>query len=354
MAEKTPAKKRSTTSAKQQTLESLAEVTPLVEQRLAASATPEQRIERRAAENAVTLADALSSEGVVKSIGELRSSVGKMLAQLGDRLEEEAGKYVQIQRAIAAKEQELREIYEIQKSASTLTALIEAHQRKEEEFEKDLEAQREELAREIETNRENWSEEKKQHDIEIKERDAAEQKKRERDREEYRYTFAREQQLAKDQFEDQSAKAEREFAERTSETEKQLAQREKAIVEREKEFADLRAKADGFNKSLQTAVAEAVAEANQRTKSEFTSREEILKREFAGEKNVLSTKISLLEQTVKEQNAQIAKLSEQAEKAYTQVQDIAVKAIEGSSNFKSMTSLQQLLSEQSRKQGQEK
>ena len=57
---------------------------------------------------------------------------------------------------------------------------------------------------------------------------------------------------------------------------------------------------------------------------------------------------------VKEQSTQILKFSQQAEKAYTQVQDIAVKAIEGSSNFKSLTSLQQLLTEQGRKQGQEK
>lgn len=303
MPEKPAPRKRSTASAKQQTLDAIVEATPLVEQRLAASATAEQRLEKRAADNAVAVADAISSEGVVKSISELRSSVGKMLAQLSDRLEEEAGKYVQIQRAIVAKQQELQEIYEIQKSASTLTALIEAHQRKQDEFEKDLEEQREELAREIETNRQEWAEEKKQHEIEIKERDAAEQKKRDRDREEYQYKFSREQKLAKDQFEDESSKSQREFEEQKTETEKQLAQREKAIAQQEKEIAELRAKSDGFNKAIQSAVTEAIAEANQRAKSDSATREELLKREFAGEKNVLQTRIASLEQTVKEQNA---------------------------------------------------
>ena len=69
---------------------------------------------------------------------------------------------------------------------------------------------------------------------------------------------------------------------------------------------------------------------------------------------MLNTRITSLEQTVKEQATQILKFSQQAEKAYAQVQDIAVKAIEGSSNFKSLTSLHQLLTEQGRKQGQEK
>lgn len=91
-----------------------------------------------------------------------------------------------------------------------------------------------------------------------------------------------------------------------------------------------------------------------RAQAEIAAREEALKRDFAGEKNVLTTRISALEQTVKEQAAQLSKLTQQAEKAYTQVQDIAVKAIEGSANFRSLTSLQQLLSDQGRKQGQEK
>jgi hypothetical protein len=102
------------------------------------------------------------------------------------------------------------------------------------------------------------------------------------------------------------------------------------------------------------AVAKAVADATARAQTDASAREELLKREFAGEKNVLTTRIESLEQTVKERAAQILKFSQQAEKAYMQVQDIAVKAIEGSANFKSLASLQQLLTEQGRKQGQEK
>src|SRR5436309_3060130 len=149
MPEKPPPRKRSTAAAKQQMLETLAEVAPQVEQRITASATPEERIEKRSVAEAVSTADALSTEGIVKSITELRSGVGKMLGQLSDRLEEECSKYVQIKRAILAKEQELKDIYEIQKTASTLTALIETQQRKQDEFDRDMREQHEELSREI-------------------------------------------------------------------------------------------------------------------------------------------------------------------------------------------------------------
>jgi hypothetical protein len=253
-----------------------------------------------------------------------------------------------------AKEAELKEIYEIQKSASTLTVLIEAQDRKREEFERDMAAEREDLKRQIEQTRSEWDEEKRRRETEFKDRDAVEQKKREREREEYRYAFAREQQLAKDQFADEMAKARKELAEKTAQAERELRERERVVAAGEAEFNSMRQRVDAFPKELEAAVAKAVKEATTRLQSDSSAKEELLKREFAGERNVLTTRITSLEHTVKEQSDQLAKLASQADKAYSQVQDIAVKAIEGSSNFKSLTNLQQLLADQGRRQAQEK
>ena len=67
-----------------------------------------------------------------------------------------------------------------------------------------------------------------------------------------------------------------------------------------------------------------------------------------------TTKIESLEAKVAEQNDQLNKLSQRLEKAYGQVQEIAVRAIEGSGISKSLASLQQLLSEQTKRPPQEK
>jgi hypothetical protein len=56
-----------------------------------------------------------------------------------------------------------------------------------------------------------------------------------------------------------------------------------------------------------------------------------------------------LERTVQEQAEQLARLQQQAEKAYSQVQEIAVRAIDGSASVKQLANLQQLLAEQVRK-----
>jgi len=50
----------------------------------------------------------------------------------------------------------------------------------------------------------------------------------------------------------------------------------------------------------------------------------------------------------------MVKLNQQLEKAYQQVQDVAVKTIEGASNAKALANLQQWVSEQMKKPSQEK
>jgi hypothetical protein len=348
MAEKTTRKR----PARQQMLEALTETEKTVAERRENAARPEEKAEARAVAAAVAVAEDLSTRGVVESIGELRGSISKTLGGISDRLEELVQRYVQLQRAIAVKNDELKEIYEIQRAATTLTALFEAHETKKAAMETELETERSELQKEIDSTRAQWELERKQRETESKERDAAETKRREREKAEYTYAFAREQQQARDAFADATAKAEKEMADKTAAFEKDFAQREKALASREQEVAALQARVESFPRELEAAVTKATKELSARLTQEFTSREELLKREHAGEKNVLTTRIASLEATVKEQSQRLTALLAQAEKAYSQVQEIAVRAVEGSAAAKQLAGLQQMLADQPRKGGE--
>jgi len=355
MAErKVPGRRRPVANVKQEVLEAYTEAAEQAQERIEADLRPAEKIEEKAAQQAVQLADSLSTEGILKGIGSLKSEIGKMLSQLSDRLEEEVDKYQSVQKAAAVKQKELQEIYEIQKSASTLAALIEAEHQKRYDFEAEMAARREELNREMQALRAESEKEKKLHEAEIKERDAGEAKRREREKEEYQYGFTRQQHLAKDKSEDEKARLERDMQSRKEQMERDLAEREKVVAQKEEELNELRRRVAAFPKEQETAIGKAVKEATERALLEAKNKEELLKKEFAGERNVLTTRVTSLEQIGKDQGEQILKLTQQAEKSYQQVQDIAVKAIEGSSNFKSFTSLQQWLAEQTRKPAADK
>jgi hypothetical protein len=347
-------KKLSMTSTKQEMMEAYQSLLKQMEEKREAELKPEKKLEEKRAKEIVQVAEALSAEGVAKEISNLKIEMGKELTQIADKLEEEVNKFNATQKAIALKEKELQELYEIEKSAMTLAALIETQNQKRQQFEAEMAARKEELNQEIQTQRAEWAKEKEEYEAEIKERDAAEKKRREREKEEFEYSFKRQQQLTKDKFEDEKAKLGKEIQLTRERMEGELTGRERIIAEKEAELNELRKKVSLFPKEMETAVAKAVKETTEKLNLEAKNREELLKKEFVGEKNVLTTRIESLEKTAKEQSAQITGLTQLLEKANQKVQEIAVKALESSANFKSITSLQQLLTEQTRKPAQEK
>lgn len=347
-------KKLSLANTKQEMLEAYQAVLKQLEAQREAELKPEKRLEEKKAKEVIQVAESLSSEGIAKEISSLKIEAGKMLTQISDRLEEEISKFKAVQSAIAIKEKELQELYEIEKSAMTLAALIESQSQRRQTFELEMAEKKEALSQEIETLRVQRDQEKKEYEEAIKERDTAEKKRRDREKEEYEYGFKREQKLAKDKFEDEKAKLERETQAKKEQMEKELQERAKAIVEQENELNELRKKVSVFSKEMETAISKAIKETAEKLSLEAKNREELQRKEFLGEKNVFTTRIESLEKIVKEQSEQITRLTQQLEKAYQQVQDIAVKTIEGSSTTKSFANLQQWLSEQTRKVSQEK
>ncbi len=354
MAEK---KEVSTLSTKKEILEAYEEIKKQLEVKEQFELKPEKKIEEKKAKDVVEIAEALSSEGVVKEITNLKVESGKLLSQLSEKLEKATNEYNKIQEAIEIKKGELKEIYEIEKSAFSLATLIEAQRKKREEFEIEMEKRKKELTEEINGARAEWEKEKKVRDEIIKERDSEENKRRKREMDEYRYAFEREKELAKNKFEDEKAKLEKEIILKKEEVEinllereKSMEEREKIVSEREKQLDELRKKVESFPKELDSEVNKAIKETTEKIQVEARNRENLLSKEAEGEKKVSLSKIESFEKKVSEQNIQIERLSEQLEKSYQKVQEIAIKAIEGSSSTKILSNIEQMMAEKGRKQ----
>ena len=116
----------------------------------------------------------------------------------------------------------------------------------------------------------------------------------------------------------------------------------------------MRTRADSFPKEMESAVAQAIKDTSERLKLEAKNREDLLLKQFEGERNVLAARNESLEKANKDLLALNAKLSLQLEAAYQKVQDIPEKTVEGSSQSRSLADLQELFSEQSRKGRDEK
>jgi hypothetical protein len=373
---KAEAKKLSTSNTKQEMLDAYNVVVKQLKEKEEGELKPEKRVEQQRVEDVAKVAQSISTDTIATHIAGLKTEVGKTLSQISDKMEIEADKLTKVHQAVEIKEKEIRDLYGIEKEAQALAALIESQNRRHEEFESKmaadrdtfeskmasdrealttkLTADREALTKEIDATRTKWAEEKKSKDAEAKEWETAEKKKREREKEEFDYDFKREQRLARDAFNDEKARTEMEMQLKKAHLEDVLESREKAVAEREERMTDLENQVAGLSNELEGAVKKAIKETEARISMDAKYREELLKKEFEGERKVLTTKIEALEKTVSEQHEQIARLSQQLDKSYQKVEDIAVKAVQSASAAQSASGMQQLLNEQTRRQAQEK
>jgi hypothetical protein len=344
-----PIKKLSDKNTKQEMLESYQALVKQLEEKRQVELNPERKLEDKKAEEALKVAATVAAEGIDRDIGGLKSEIGKLLAELSEKLAAEASRFRSLQKAVETKDGELRELYGIEKSASALAALIESQNRKRQEFEVESAQQREQLQGEIEETRLAWQKERQIHETELREREAAEKKARDREKEQFDYAFKREQQALRDKLNDEKATLEKDLRLKKEAAEQDFAERERVLVEKETELNTLRAKAAAFPKELEAAVDRAVKETADRLKLEAKNREDLFKKEFEGERNVLTTRIESSEKLGKDLAEQNGRLSKQLEAAYQKVQEIAEKTVESAGQSKSLADLQKLLVEQGRK-----
>ena len=355
MAEKTtPTKKLSDKSTKQEMLEAYQALAKQLEEKRQTELNPERKLEEKKTQEALKAAGTVVADGIDREIGGLKSEISIMLAEVSEKLGTEATRFRNVQNAVEAKEAELKELYGIEKAASTLAALIEAQSQKRRDFEAENAQLRESLTGEIEETRTAWQKERQAHEAEVRERDTAEKKARDRDKEQFDYAFKREQQTWRDKLADERAALEKELFLKKENTEKALTTREQAVAEKEAELNALRTEAAAFPKELETAVSQVGREISDKLKLEAKNREELLKKEFEGERNVLSARVESLEKMAKDLAEQNTRLNKQLEGAYQKVQEIAEKTIESAGHAKSFAELQKLLVEQGRKVATEK
>ena len=312
-----------------------------------ATMKPEETVAERKKAKAIAVADDATTEGIGNQIASLKTGIGRKLNELAEQLEQETAKYAQVKIAVEAAEAELQEIYDIEKAAASLAALFEAEKQQREEFESEMAAQREQLEYdiathreafdyEVKTQREQWKKEKAEYESAVKEQNAAGKKQRQREQEEWKYQFEREKQAAEEQRQHEVAKLDREIQLKKEQLEKVLAEREQAVSAAEAELQALRTRSESFPAELDQAVSRAVQDTTERLERERKYAVDLLQKESTGERNVLNSRIEALQLNVEKQAEQLAKLSQQLEHSYGQVQDIALRAIEGSSMSRSV------------------
>jgi hypothetical protein len=147
------------TNTKKEILEAYNQLVGKLEERAGEELRPEKEKEERQDREVTVVAEELAAVKVSEAIGGIKTEIGAALTDIAARIEEQTDRYRKVKEAVAVKEKELAAIFEIEKSAYSLAALVEAQKQKRAAFEEEMASRREELESAIKRGRTAWEQE---------------------------------------------------------------------------------------------------------------------------------------------------------------------------------------------------
>jgi colicin import membrane protein len=290
-----------------------------------------QEAEVRAAVSDITV------EIIAKKLSDLNVEISRTLSGLGEKMSSEVGLLRSLKEAVALESKDLNRLHGIDVAKTNIDQLVSDYQEKKASFEIELSNARQAWTREME--------EKKQQEIEFAENL---KKARTREMEDYEYQRTLERKKQQDRFEEECRVREKQNREKQENLEKNWSDREAVLKGLEEEFATIRKEVDQFPARLAAECAKSSKEASKEAEAKFNQEIERLKRDLLVEKQIGELKLKQQQELLTNQQAQMNSLQSQLDEAKKQVQDIAVKAIEGASGAKALSQINQIAMEQAK------
>jgi hypothetical protein len=279
----------------------------------------------------------VTMEAVVQGIADLSLQVSKALGDVSARLVAEVERLTTLREAAAIEQRELERLHKIDIVATSIGQLLQ-----------DQAAKKQALEAEMATGRAAWDAETAEREHAGREYEESLKRQRQREADDYEYRKTLERKKAQDKYDEEQRLRDRQNREKQEALEKSWQEREAALKAREDEVAQLRKDADTFPKRLAQEVERAVNEARRQADQQFEQRLLVASKDADADKRVAELRVKTLEETVAHQTEQLAALQKQVDEAKQQVQEIALKAIEGASGARALSHVNQIAMEQAR------
>lgn len=293
--------------------------------------------EKRRDDDVRRAVEGVTVEGLVQRVSGLGLEITRALAEISEQLVAEVNRLAAVRDAVALEQAELERLHKIDVTATALDQLVQEYGR---------EKSRQEL--QLATEREEWSREQAASEREKKEQEEALKKQRQREIEEYEYKKGLERKKAQDKYDEEQRLAEKRNQEKQETLDKSWQQREAALKAQEEELLRLRKENEQFPARLKKETEVAAAQAAKEMAQQLEQQIVLMKKDAEAEVRLAELRIRTLEESLARNVAQAAETQKQLAEAKQQVQEIAVKAIEGASGSRALAHVNQIAIEQAK------
>jgi len=283
---------------------------------------------RTTVETAAALA--ATSEADVKKtldqLNDLQVSVQGTLAGVGVSMATKIEELTQLETAISARKDELKEIHSIEMDADTLANIKQQIEEEEERAAETAAATDKAFALRRSEQDQEWQ----------------------RRGEEHAYAQGRRLERIAAEADDARTTAQRAEAVRTEDVNRDLAARVAVVAEREEKAEELQTKVDGIEDLVATAAKEATDAATKTLTAGFGHERALLKKDAESAAQLAAATITNLTGDVQSLQTRIEMLADQLATAQKDAKDVATAAVEASSNRQALSTLQAAVETQAR------
>ncbi|MEM6613043.1 MAG: hypothetical protein AAF652_12480 [Cyanobacteria bacterium P01_C01_bin.72] len=285
----------------------------------------------------------------IQSLEKIQNGFGGAVNNLSEQLIAEASELEVVRAAIAKETEDLANLHQLTDiDESTIDFLLEQYQASTKKFTEEYELQQTQDNQEIEALKHRWIKEQQTHHQLIAADHENYRKNQQREQEEYQYNLDLARDLDKSEYTQQQKLLQQELAEALQQIEQQWQHKEAEITQQEQEYAVAAAKVKAFESQLASKIEQGKEEGKSIGAYQGKIKADLREREIEGEKQNYQLRIESLEETIKHQSQRLGKLAQQLDSSLQQVQNLAVKAIEGTSNRNSFEAVRAIAMEQAK------
>lgn len=288
--------------------------------------TPQRQKKKEEERDTIDRAGDYSSESIIGDLANLKSKTIKQIDVISEELINQFQKLVSLKEVINLGQKHLQELYQINETANTLSALLQAQNQQKEQFQVEMEQQKQVFEEEMANKRLYWQQQNLQLEAEYKDKKAELEKARNREQEEYHYNLKLEQRKELDSYANQKILLEKELESLKEDLSKRVAE----IKDKEEEYKGLKIEISELPNTIKAAVEAAEATLREKLSTQHSFEAQLKHQEYENNLKVNEQCIYYLETKIKEQELLIKDLTKKADSAAEQVQAIACRALDTS------------------------
>lgn len=289
-------------------------------------ATPQEQKKQQEKQELVSKVSTDSSDSILTELSSLKSKTIKQIDNLSEQLLSEFEKLANLREAIILEQQHLQELYQINETANSLSALLQAQAEQKERFEQEMSQRKQDFEQDINSQKLHWQQQRAALEQDYKEQKELLSKTRKREEEEYNYTLELKRRKELDEYNNKHILIEKEL----SELKDHLLKRETDLATKEQEYVSLKMQVDGMADKIKEAVHTAEELLRNQLLQQYDFEKQLTQKEYNGILQLKEQSIIYLEDKIKKQENTIQELTAKADNATQQVQSIACRALDTS------------------------